>query len=120
MDLELTRQAFEARGFAQHLDVARDGQEALAYLRRACAAGHLPRLVLLDLNMPRVNGLEVLSTVRKRGELSGVPFVVFSTTTQDEERERSLSLGARDFQTKPANFDDLLGLVEVWAKRFLA
>ncbi len=119
VDLELTIQAFEAHGLADRVDVARDGHEALTYLRRARATHALPALVVLDLNMPRVDGFEVLQRAHDRAGLRDVPFVVFSTTRRQEERERSLALGAREFRTKPGRFADLLDVVSDWVQRFL-
>lgn len=113
LDIELARLVFQERGLEGELTVARDGQEALDYLRRegeyeARPEGH-PALVLLDLNMPRVSGYQVLSSVKRDPALWHVPIVVFSTSNFDQDV--CARLGADDYVPKPGNFDEFLKTV---------
>lgn len=83
------------------LHVARDGQEALDLLRRG---SERPGLILLDLNMPKLTGLEVLREVKGDPALAAIPTVVLTTSARDEDRAASFAGGADDFVTKPVNF----------------
>lgn len=92
---------------------ASDGDEALRLLgirHGANSAGNLPDVVLLDLNLPRVSGFEVLERTRS-SQAEFIPFYVLSTSAFAEDRARSLALGARDFYTKPSSFDGLVELL---------
>ncbi len=88
-----------------------DGEQALAFLQRSGAYAKAPRpdLILLDLNLPRMNGLEVLSEMQSSGELRSIGVVVFTSSSLPADRRRSLSLGAKEYITKPSSFD---GFVE--------
>lgn len=92
---------------------ASDGDEALAFLQRAGVHVSAPRpdLVLLDLNLPRVSGFEVLENVQTSESLRTLPFYVLSTSAVPRDRERALKLGARNFFTKPSTFDGLVDLM---------
>lgn len=107
-DLELARVALELSDVRCEVSVARDGQEALDFLyRRGCYAGRpegQPDLVLLDLNMPRVNGHQVLCVMHGDEALQDVPVVVFTTSNLPEDREASAACGAADYVVKPEGF----------------
>lgn len=92
---------------------AADGDEALDFLKKTGAHTAAPRpdLVLLDLNLPRVSGFEVLESVRSSDTLRHVPICVLSTSAVVRDRERALQLGARSFFTKPSTFDGLVDLM---------
>jgi CheY-like chemotaxis protein len=111
-DVELVRIAFEMSGFDVHAESAMDGIEAVQSLAIAATTNTLPDLVLLDLNMPRANGVEVLGFLKRGGLLERVPVVVLSTSQQAEDRRRSLEQGAREFYTKPEHIRDLVRLVQ--------
>lgn len=93
------------RGYTRPVQVivAHDGQETLDLLA-AAADDRLPDLLLLDINMPRVTGLEVLMRAKSDGRLRGIPAVMLTTSARDEDRAASLAGGADDFLTKPVNF----------------
>ena len=82
--------------------VARDGQEAVELLR--APAAERPDLILLDINMPKLTGLEVLRSVKNDPSLSGIPAVMLTTSARDEDRTASLNGGANDYIIKPVNF----------------
>jgi CheY-like chemotaxis protein len=88
-----------------------DGEEALAFLRRAGSYSHAPRpdMILLDLNLPRKTGHEVLSEMREDNALHGIPVVVFTSSAAPSDRRKSMALGAFKHITKPSSFD---GFVE--------
>src|SRR5579883_1326631 len=89
---------------------ALDGEQALAFLERAGEYRDAPKpdLVLLNLNLPRLRGDEVLTAIKADPALSGISTVVFSSSHLDRDRARCLALGARDFITKPTDLDDFL------------
>ena len=112
-DIELTLLNFKSHGFDVEIEVARDGLQALRRLEdgaRECPPRD-PDLILLDLKMPRMNGLELLRALKERPRLSGIP-VAFLTSSADEgDRREALELGARLFLQKPSNFDEFAGIV---------
>jgi DNA-binding response OmpR family regulator len=91
-----------------------DGEEALAFLRKTGEYREMPRpdMVLLDLNLPRKNGLEVLSEMRDSQELRSLPVVVFTSSSLAIDKRKSLALGAQDYITKPASFDGFVAAVK--------
>ena len=105
-DQALVREALEEAGLPTELRSVADGLELLDYLRSQPA----PDLVLLDLNMPRMSGHEVLEEIRKDEKLRTIPVVVLSTSNRDDDVLRTYALGGNSFITKPPSFP---GLVEV-------
>lgn len=91
---------------------AADGDEALALLHKTTVSRERPDVILLDLNLPRVSGFEVLEGIRDRRDLAKIPVYVLSTSAVVRDRERALELGARDFHTKPSSFDGLMTLLQ--------
>jgi len=83
-----------------------DGEQALAWLNKDGAFGNAagPDLILLDLNLPKKNGLDVLAEMQRNPRLRAIPVVVFSSSSLDSDRRRSLELGARDYIKKPPTF----------------
>ena len=111
-DIELVRIAFEMSDIEVRLEWATDGHEAMRRLEHCLAsAADLPELILLDLNMPRANGFEVLRFLRDQGLSARIPVIVLSTSRQAEDRRRCLELGAREFRTKPELIRDLVDMV---------
>jgi CheY-like chemotaxis protein len=107
----LFRTALDHAGIAVSVYRVSDGHEALAFLNHSgiYKMARRPELIVLDLNMPRVDGWTVLSTVCANDELRTIPVVVLSTSSQPEDQTRALSLGARRYVIKP---DDFYGLVQ--------
>jgi len=91
-----------------------DGEEALAFLRKSGEYLEMPRpdMVLLDLNLPRKNGLEVLSEMKESQELRSLPVVVFTSSSLAIDKRKSLALGAQEYITKPASFDGFVAAVK--------
>jgi chemotaxis family two-component system response regulator Rcp1 len=91
-----------------------DGEEAMAFLRQTGNYGGMPRpnLILLDLNLPRKNGLEVLSEMRDCEEFRSLSVVVFTSSSLAVDKRKSLALGAQEYITKPASFDGFVAAVK--------
>ncbi|WP_019587876.1 response regulator [Deinococcus apachensis] len=115
-DVELARAALEESEVRCEVTVARDGQEALDLLR---GAGSQPDLVLLDLNMPRVSGHEVLRAVKGDAALRHVPVVVFTTSNEASDRDACAAAGADDYVLKPGRFEGLVEAVNRLGRRWL-
>ncbi|MCC7278039.1 MAG: response regulator [Chromatiaceae bacterium] len=107
-DLDLTRRAFARRKLAQPLQVARDGQEVLDMIPSWAAGEPLPRVVLLDLKLPRVNGLEVLRQLRELPLTQFLPVVVLTSSNEDRDIQAAYQLHANSYIVKPVNFDCFL------------
>jgi CheY-like chemotaxis protein len=108
-DVLMTREAFEEY-LNNRLDVVSDGSEALAYLRREGEYTDAPRpdLILLDLNLPRRDGREVLAEVKADEALRTIPVIVLTTSQADEDVLRSYQLHANAYVTKPVDFDGFI------------
>ncbi|NVZ10679.1 response regulator [Allochromatium humboldtianum] len=108
MDLDLTRRAFARRRLANPIEVARDGQEALDWIPRWEAGEPLPLVVLLDLKLPRVSGLEVLRQLREHPISRDLPVVVLTSSSEDRDIETAYRLHANSYIVKPVNFDTFM------------
>jgi len=112
-DVLMTQEAFEEHKVRNKLSVVSDGEEALAYLRRQGehAEATRPDLILLDLNLPRIDGREVLQVIKEDEDLRRIPVVVLTTSQADEDILRSYSLHANAYVTKPVDFDRFIAVV---------
>jgi CheY-like chemotaxis protein len=112
-DVLLIREAFEDNKVANRLHVVADGVEALELMRQSGEHAEAPRpdLVLLDLNLPRKDGREVLAEVKNDDELRSIPVVVLTTSQAEEDVLRSYDLHANAYVTKPVDFDRFIGVV---------
>ncbi|MFS8100648.1 response regulator [Lentzea alba] len=112
-DALMTQEAFEHHKIRNTLHVVKDGVEALAFLRREGEYENAPRpgLILLDLNLPRKDGREVLAEVKADAELRSIPVVVLTTSDAEEDILRSYSLYANAYVTKPVDFDRFIEVV---------
>ena len=114
-DVLMTREAFEDNKVANRLQVVSDGVSALAFLRKEGehADAPTPDLVLLDLNLPRMDGREVLEAMKGDDALRSIPVVVLTTSEAEEDVVRSYSLHANAFVTKPVDFDRFIEVVRL-------
>jgi CheY-like chemotaxis protein len=112
MDIDLTLRAFARRNITNPILVARDGAEALEWVPRWEAGEPLPVLILLDLKLPRIDGLDVLRAFKGHPAVSSIPVVVITTSSEDSDIRNAYSLGANSYLVKPADFDKFLQLVE--------
>lgn len=109
----ITREAFEHNKIKNTLYVARDGEAALDFLYRRGVFADAPRpgLILLDLNLPRYDGRQILEKIKSDPALSDIPVVVLTTSTAEEDILRSYQLHANAFVTKPVDVDQFLEAV---------
>lgn len=112
-DVLMTREAFADYKVANTLNVVQDGADAMAFLRREGehADARRPDLVLLDLNLPRMDGREVLEAIKSDPELASIPVVVLTTSEAEEDVLRSYSLHANAYVTKPVDFERFIDVV---------
>jgi CheY-like chemotaxis protein len=112
-DVLMTREAFEDYKVTNQLHVVQDGAEAMAFLRQEGEYAGVPRpdLVLLDLNLPRMDGREVLQAIKSDPELASIPVVVLTTSEAEEDVLRSYSLHANAYVTKPVDFERFIDVV---------
>jgi CheY-like chemotaxis protein len=112
-DVLLVKEAFEDHKVGNVLSVVNDGVEAMQYVRGegAYASSPRPDLILLDLNMPRKNGIEVLEDVKSDPNLSLIPIVVLTTSEAEEDIVRAYKLHANAYITKPVDFEQFSRIV---------
>jgi chemotaxis family two-component system response regulator Rcp1 len=112
-DALLTRQAFADSRIPCRISVARDGVEGLAYLRQEAgfAQAVMPDLILLDLNMPRKDGRELLADIKQDPQLRRIPVIVLTTSNADNDVLRSYNLHANAYITKPIDLDQFVDIV---------
>jgi two-component system response regulator len=105
-DEALTLRALRKHDLADEVVVVRDGAEALAFFYEATRAGdeHLPELVLLDLKLPKVDGLQVLKILRDDAHTRRLPIVVLSSSSEERDIAQSYDLGANSYVRKPVDF----------------
>ena len=113
-DVRLTREALREAKVRNNLSVAGDGVEALAFLHRdgVYSAAPRPDIVLLDLNLPRRDGRQVLAEVKADPELRRIPIVILTTSKAEEDILKTYDLHANCFITKPVDFDQFVKVVK--------
>jgi CheY-like chemotaxis protein len=112
-DVMMTREAFQDYKLHNELHVVSDGAEAMAFLRHEGEYADRPRpdLVLLDLNLPRMDGRQVLEAIKSDPELASIPVVVLTTSENEDDVLRSYSLHANAYVTKPVDFQRFIEVV---------
>lgn len=116
-DTLLFQHACQKAGVVFDLQAVSDGDQAIAYLRGANSFSDrgkhpLPKLILLDLKMPRVSGFDVLAWLKDDGSFNGVPVVVLTSSNHDADVKRAYDLGAKSYLVKPVGFEALVELVK--------
>jgi CheY-like chemotaxis protein len=115
-DIELITAALEEQNLRNPIDVVRDGEQALDYLHRRGAHSAdrrpMPSLVLLDLKLPKVDGLEVLEDIRSDERLRHIPVVVLTSSREDRDLLKSYELGTNAYVVKPVKFGDFMAVVK--------
>jgi two-component system, response regulator len=110
-DVELIRLAFDAYDFLNQMDVASDGEQALQYLFGADLASSyspLPRLVLLDLKLPKISGIQVLEAIRRHPRTRNLVVVVMTSSAEDRDIEICYNLGVNSYVVKPLDYEQFL------------
>jgi len=113
-DQELTRLAFKRGRLYNRLDIVEDGEQAMAYLHGRPPFEGYPRpdLILLDLNLPRKDGREVLAEIKQDPQLKVIPVIVLTTSEADSDVMRSYELNANSYMTKPVDFDNFVTSIQ--------
>jgi CheY-like chemotaxis protein len=121
-DIRLTEKALEQGKIVNNLHVVNDGVEAMAYLRQEgeYADAQRPDLILLDLNMPRKDGQEVMAEMQEDPDLRRLPVVVLTSSEAEEDIIESYELNANAYLTKPVDFDGFLDVIESFEEFWLA
>ncbi|MDQ8179223.1 response regulator [Pelagicoccus sp. SDUM812005] len=114
-DIRLTQIALQQAKLENRLHVVRDGEQALAFLKREgeYADAVRPDLLLLDLNLPKVSGAEVLKEIRENPQLKTLPVVILTTSDADKDIYESYELHANCYITKPVDLRKFMGVVEM-------
>ena len=111
-DVMFTREALEETSMNSDFYSVSDGAELLDYLRHegryASAPAPRPDLMLLDINMPRMNGLDALNVIKEDPSLKSIPIIVLTTSSADEDVSRTYDLGAASFVQKPVGFNEMV------------
>jgi CheY-like chemotaxis protein len=107
-DLDLTKRAFARRRLLNPIQVARDGEEALAYIDRWESGEPLPVFILLDLKLPKISGLEVLRKLKSHSRFHTIPVIVLTTSTEDHDIEEAYALGCNSYIVKPVEFNKFM------------
>lgn len=118
-DVYLVRRSFHEHGIDLELRTVKDGEEALHFVAQIGSQYACPRLVLLDLNLPKVSGNEVLERLRAHAECKDVPVIVLTSSDSPTDRENVTRLGARAYFRKPSELDRFMQL-GLLVKRVLA
>lgn len=108
IDIDLTRRAFAKKNLLNPIEVARNGEEALAYIKRWEAGEPVPICILLDLRMPKISGLEVLRQLKNHPRFSSIPVIVLTTSTEDSDVAEAYKLGCNSYIVKPVEFDKFM------------
>jgi CheY-like chemotaxis protein len=113
-DADLAREALATGKVLNHLNVVADGEEAMAYLRRQgkYAKSTRPDLVLLDLNLPKMDGRQVLAEIKSDEDLKSIPVVILTTSAAETDIIKSYSLHANCYITKPIDLDQFMKVVQ--------
>ena len=112
MDLDLTLRAFNKKKFSNTIQVARDGEEALAFFARWEAGEAMPAVILLDINLPKVNGLEVLQRLKSHPVFRRIPVVVLTSSRENSDLKTAYDLGVNSYIEKPVSFNKFIEVAE--------
>ncbi|MDP2016393.1 response regulator [Hydrogenophaga sp.] len=112
MDLDLTLRAFNKKKFSNTIQIARDGEEALAFFARWEAGEPMPAVILLDINLPKVNGLEVLQRLKEHPVYRRIPVVVLTSSRENSDLKTAYDLGVNSYIEKPVSFSKFIEVAE--------
>jgi CheY-like chemotaxis protein len=112
VDIDLTLRAFKLRKLSNPIIVLRDGEEALSWFDKWYNGAPLPVVILLDLKLPKVSGLEVLKVVKLHPKFKKIPIVILTTSADNLDINNAYILGANSYILKPVNFEKFIEVVE--------
>jgi two-component system response regulator len=105
-DMELTLHALKKQNLANHIHVARDGEEALEFLQGSAAFGRtLPKVVMLDLKLPKIDGMQVLKQIKSDPRTKTIPVVILTSSKEERDLCNGYQLGANSYIQKPVDFE---------------
>lgn len=114
-DIELTKLAFKENKFANDIKVIKDGEDALNFLLRKgndeLEVLGKPVFILLDINLPKVNGMDILTHLKKDAFIRHVPVIMLTTSQEDEDIIKSYELGANSYVRKPVNYQEFVKVI---------
>jgi len=114
-DSELTIRTLKKHHIANSIYVVKDGEEAINYLYgKGSFSGikiQLPKVILLDIKLPKINGMEVLKTIKQDEKLKGIPVVMLTSSSQDPDIKTAYALGANSYVVKPVNIDNFTATI---------
>ena len=117
IDLDLTRRAFSRHKLISQIQVARDGEEALSFIPRWEAGEPVPVLILLDIKLPKIDGLEVLRRLKSHPRFRTIPVIILSTSAELRDIREAYELGGNSYIVKPVDFDkfvDVVSQIEIY------
>lgn len=112
MDVDLTQRAFHRNKVPNPIHIARDGEEALSFINRWDAGEKTPLLILLDLKLPKIDGMDVLRNIKRHPEYATIPVVILSTSTEENDIRVAYIEGANSYIPKPMDFENFIQIVE--------
>lgn len=112
VDVDLTLRAFKSKNLANPIQIARDGEEALGFIQKWDKGALLPLVILLDLKLPKVDGLEVLRIIKSHERYKTIPIVVLTSSSENSDIESAYQLGVNSYIVKPVNFDNFVEVAE--------
>jgi len=110
IDIKTIQRTFKENNIKNRLEICNNGEEALSHLRDVNK--ELPCLILLDLNMPRMNGLEFLSIIKKDVDYKKIPVVILTTSQDHYDKSKSFELGVAGYMVKTVNYDDFSNIIK--------
>ena len=111
-DRLLLKDAFDELHYGETIHFEENGEKAVNYLQRCMQEHCIPQLVILDLNMPKLNGRETLSWIKSQPQLLNITVIIYSTSLNPIEKQECLSLGAHAYVVKPVSYKDSIAIAE--------
>ena len=108
VDIDLTLRAFKKQNLLNPVIVARDGEEAIEWIKRWGKGEQIPIVILLDLKLPKISGLEFLKEIKSHPEYKTIPVVVLTSSSEDQDIKMAYEFGANSYIVKPVEFDKFL------------
>lgn len=113
-DRLLLKDVFDDLGYSHCIHFEENGEEAIRYLQGCCDGGSLPRLIILDLNMPRLNGRQTLQYLKREPRFQDIAVIIYSTSLNPMERDECLALGAHSYIVKPATYNESVSIANTF------
>lgn len=115
-DRDIIRFSMESINASDTIGFAEDGEQALTLLQDDVTVSPIPQLIVLDLNMPRMNGTETLRSLKQDERFKNIPVIIYSTSINPFEKEKCMELGAHSFITKPISYQESLDIANVFLR----